>query len=459
MAELNFGLLNPPGSQSIGNAFVSGMDQAAAARAQENQNALAQYTLSKAKREDQLTNQMLAGMQGATTIEQQADVLRRGGKYKEANELLTSGLDREIKQGTLAGLPGAQAKTAAETQKLNDDARIKGMTEVAGFPDAESANAAIDARLGNKTIDQATADQLRQGLTPENFIPWQRNTLVRMLSPEAQLKQGVLTYKDTDLGSTIERQAFNAQGKPVGPPEVRAKTVAPTVTTVEDPTKPGTFLQVDARVYTGGGKGSAGVIGNARPPTPAAIQNVNTFTPASEEAQKDFMKSTRATYDTLKQSSAMFANIEAAKKLIPSASVFMGTGGEGMKAAASFLNNRLGMSINTEGVKNAEELRSRLFQGVMANLKKLDSQPSERQQAALENALGSLNTDPNALSNVMEAYADSIRNNIATHNAEVQSAISRGVKFPYDPIIKIPPKIADGVTTNPQFPGFSIRKP
>lgn len=29
MAELNFGLLNPPGSQSIGNAFVQGMDQAA----------------------------------------------------------------------------------------------------------------------------------------------------------------------------------------------------------------------------------------------------------------------------------------------------------------------------------------------------------------------------------------------------------------------------------------------
>jgi hypothetical protein len=47
MAELNFGLLNPPGSQSIGNAFVTGMDQAAAARAQENQNALSQYTLAK----------------------------------------------------------------------------------------------------------------------------------------------------------------------------------------------------------------------------------------------------------------------------------------------------------------------------------------------------------------------------------------------------------------------------
>ena len=117
MAELNFGLLTPPGSQSIGNAFVQGMDQAAVARAQENQNALAQYTLSKARREDELTNQMLAGMQGADTIEKQADVLRRGGKYREANELLSAGLDRQIKQGTLAAQPGTAARVAAQTAK------------------------------------------------------------------------------------------------------------------------------------------------------------------------------------------------------------------------------------------------------------------------------------------------------------------------------------------------------
>ena len=117
MAELNFGLLTPPGSQNIGNAFVQGMDQAAVARAQENQNALSQYTLSKARREDELTNQMLAGMQGATTIEEQANVLRRGGKYREANELINAGLDRQIKQGTLAAQPGTAARVAAQTAR------------------------------------------------------------------------------------------------------------------------------------------------------------------------------------------------------------------------------------------------------------------------------------------------------------------------------------------------------
>lgn len=41
--------------------------------------------------------------------------------------------------------------------------------------------------------------------------------------------------------------------------------VAPTITTVEDPNNPGKFLQVDARTYKGGGAGSPGVIGGARP--------------------------------------------------------------------------------------------------------------------------------------------------------------------------------------------------
>ena len=44
-----------------------------------------------------------------------------------------------------------------------------------------------------------------------------------------------------------------------------AQPVAPTITTIEDPTAPGKFLQVDARTYRGGGAGAPGVIGGARP--------------------------------------------------------------------------------------------------------------------------------------------------------------------------------------------------
>jgi hypothetical protein len=123
----------------------------------------------------------------------------------------------------------------------------------------------------------------------------------------------------------------------------------------------------------------------------------------------------------------------------------MGVGGEPLLAAASFLNNRLGTKIDTQGVTDANVLRSRLFFGILDNLKKLDSQPSQSQQAAMQEALGSLGTDPNALGRVLDAFGDSIRTKVDSFNTEVSDAETRGIKFPYSATIKIKPKIG-GVT-------------
>lgn len=177
------------------------------------------------------------------------------------------------------------------------------------------------------------------------------------------------------------------------------------------------------------------------------VMNVNTMLPASEEAQKDFIKGTRQTYDALKQAPVALQNIDKAKALIPGAKGFMGQGGEPMLQAASFLNNRLGTSIDTKGVTDAQELRSRLFFGILDNLKKLDSQPSAQQQAALQEALGSIGTDPNALPRVLDAFGESIRTKVDLHNQEVGSAEARGVKFPYDPKIKLPEAVKPAGTT------------
>jgi hypothetical protein len=167
------------------------------------------------------------------------------------------------------------------------------------------------------------------------------------------------------------------------------------------------------------------------------ITNVNAYTPASEEAQRDFIKSTRATYDQLKHAPVTLQNIEQAKALIPQARGFMGPGGQGMLEAAKFLNNRFGMNINTEGVKSAEELQTRLFMGVLENLKKMDSQPSQMQQQLLQDALGRIGTDPNALPAVLDVMGEAVKEKVTLHNREVSSAIQRGVKFPYDPLIEL----------------------
>jgi len=174
------------------------------------------------------------------------------------------------------------------------------------------------------------------------------------------------------------------------------------------------------------------------------ITNVAAYLPASEEAQKDFMKSTRATYDQLKQAPTLLANIEEAKKLIPNAKQFMGPGGEPLLNAAKLLNNRLGTNIATTGVTDAETLRTRIFFNIMDNLKKMDASPSQSQQAIMQESLGNLGTDPNALPKILDAYADSMRQKISLHNDEVQGAVQRGVKFPYSPIIKLNTTVTPG---------------
>jgi hypothetical protein len=149
-------------------------------------------------------------------------------------------------------------------------------------------------------------------------------------------------------------------------------------------------------------------------------------------------------------------NIEKAKALVPQAKGFMGAGGESILQAASFLNNRLGTSIDTKGVQNAEELRSRLFLGIMDNLKKLDSQPSQQQQAALQVALGSIGTDPTALPRVLDVFGDTIRQKVDLYNEEARGAEGRGVKFPYNPTIKLQPRPGAGdagSTTQPRPAG------
>jgi len=231
MAELNFGLLNPPGSQSIGNAFVQGMDQAAAARAQENQNAMAQYTLGKAKREDLQQNELYNAVRQPGFKLDIGTAMRFGAPglaaFKAQQDKDKSDVDIAYTQARTGAIPGATAKTLAETEKLQRDSRNAAIGEVASLPDFDAANAAIDSRLAKKSITQDMADEMRQGLTPENFTKWKHTTLIRLSTPEQQLRQSALSHVDTPRGNYTGRQYFDAQGKPVGPEERLSIGVSP----------------------------------------------------------------------------------------------------------------------------------------------------------------------------------------------------------------------------------------
>jgi hypothetical protein len=130
----------------------------------------------------------------------------------------------------------------------------------------------------------------------------------------------------------------------------------------------------------------------------------------SEQATKGFIDELKNEYGAVKTAPDTIANIEEAKRLIPGAKRFLGSGAEPYLEATKFLNSWLGANFDVEGVTKVEELRSRLFKGVLDNLKKLDANPTREQQITLQRALGTIGTDPAALANVLDAYADSVYN-------------------------------------------------
>jgi len=281
----------------------------------------------------------------------------------------------------------------------------------------------LDAREREKLLTLETATG------PGTYNPYDKSGVIRPMTQAPWSPPNATAAPPVNVGGgTLGSGTFNPTAPVVAPTGAAPAnalalnlTGAPTVNNLRQQQGAGGFTQ-------------------AQPKGPSAITTVNAYVPASEAAQGEYIKSTRATFDQLKHAPTVLDNIEKAKALIPTAKGFMGTGGETMLEAAKFMNNRLGTSIDTAGIKSAEELNSRLFMGIMDNLKKMDAQPSQQQQAAMKQALGSIGTDPNAMGAVLDVFGDIVRGKVDIHNQEVTDAEARGTKFPYNPVIKLPPK-------------------
>jgi len=186
--------------------------------------------------------------------------------------------------------------------------------------------------------------------------------------------------------------------------------------------------------------------------------SVNAFTPASETIQAEAMKELRATYGQLKTAPVDIANLrEAAQLAGTSARKYMGTGGKAFLEGAKFLKNRLGVDVDTGAIVNAETARTALFQNVLNNLRKLDAQPSQEQQRIMQEALGNLDTDPDALPSVVRIYEDVIRGRVELHNRTVDQSIQSGIKMPYSLRIDLPP--VPGTSNKPSIDALLDKYP
>ena len=206
MAELNFGLLTPPGSQSIGNAFVSGMDQAAVARAQENQNALSQYTLGKARREDELTSQLLGDLRVATTPEEIYRAYQRAGKPDVASKMQSERLTQDKLRGELklqpVALAAAQGKLVEDKFKLSREL-LDGVSTPEQYIAWHESNHA-DPVLGKVLSDRGvTVEQSRARIDAALQQP---GGLERLIN---ESKLGVAKFAEMNKPSNVQRNTGN----------------------------------------------------------------------------------------------------------------------------------------------------------------------------------------------------------------------------------------------------------
>lgn len=272
----------------------------------QNQNALSQYQLSSAQRNDEVQNGFLrdvraAGMDPAA----QEQAYLRAGKAGDYAKILKERADA----GKVTADTG---KIAQETLGLIYGNFVKGnspLAAAAAGPEGVAQHVSAmyaDPVLGplmakRKPLEQALAENI--DLYSKNPDMWAASHA--NLTPEQMIKVLTGTPNTENLGDksrTTVRDAFgNVKGTPTDAPiglsentrvtaetsernnkrtvaeaarghtlaDARARDAnriatenrAPSITTIVDPTNPDQMISIDARRYNGGGNGAPGVIG------------------------------------------------------------------------------------------------------------------------------------------------------------------------------------------------------
>ena len=168
MAELNFGLLTPPGSQSIGNAFVQGMDQAQESRARDLQ-------MQQSVRQGQISEMQLQKTQReeAALTKFYAQIAENGGPTNPVeieNKMIGSG----IQQVANTGLAARMTRLGLEQERARDYEAMFGTPPPGAAPRAGGApptTAAMPAPAQAPVTDLAPAAAAPAPAPANNLTP------------------------------------------------------------------------------------------------------------------------------------------------------------------------------------------------------------------------------------------------------------------------------------------------
>lgn len=354
MAELNFNLLNPPGSENIANAFVKGMDQSRAERRSDQAMRMQEAQLQQSLREGQMKEAQFAKLQREEqALNQFYGHARSKGAPNDPLQMeemmIGSGVPDIVKTGITARMKRldieAARKQAQEAMFLGGAASSQSALPAAApgdllglgnqmmptnslAPAAEPVSNALTAPRSNDRQSQVTEAKrlmasgvpaavkageimLQEAIKPERLYPIGNNLvsgtggIVATVPEKAPTPSKVSEYKFAQSpeggGFKGSYQDFiTAQAKAGRAP---VQPVAPTITQIQDPKDPTRMITIDARRYQGGGLGDSGVIG-ASGKTPKATADAMKVE-AGQSAVSDIIDNIRTSYQALDKQRAI----------------------------------------------------------------------------------------------------------------------------------------------------------
>ena len=162
-------------------------------QANQNQNALAQYQLSAAKRADESTN--IQNQLYAKHYNPETGQINKAGLFADlANTPNAASLIPKLQSQftELEHKENINKKNVVETTGLEFKQRIekanKAISDIAALNSPQDALAGVERHLANGDIDQAKADLLKQSIAKApDFKTWQKTTLLNILDAKDKL--------------------------------------------------------------------------------------------------------------------------------------------------------------------------------------------------------------------------------------------------------------------------------
>jgi hypothetical protein len=173
----------------------------------------------------------------------------------------------------------------------------------------------------------------------------------------------------------------------------------------------------------------------ATPGIPLQSEGQSKFEQAMGGKQADLLDDS---YKKARIASDDLMGISESRKALK-AGAFVGSLADTKLAVAKFVNGNIpGVTIDPNRVAETDYLKSTLGKGLLEQAKTLGSNPSNADANRINDIVGSIGKDPNALQKMLDWRQEMAQRAINLHNSNVGQAVQNGFRPQFDMTVKLP---------------------